>query len=208
MAKINIEIPFFPGFYESHLYNSDSLYCEVNDNLDEYKDRFEDDTLTANDLDLDFDEYKKDCCKSFVDAFYDMSPDFVKGAEFAEMSSPKYYNFETDKVYANVEFEDDWKEKILSFMDVNKDWLTERIREDWSDRDGFWSFLDNRFQYWYEMFQEENDDDVDTRYISTMIAYILLKGNEEIRWDLCEYVLNEIFIGSYIINTKEENTAD
>lgn len=121
--------------------------------------------------------------------------------EFSEIVSPRYYNYETDKLYVNVEFEDDWRDKVRTFMNENKEWLTERIREEWTSCDGFNSFMDNNYDDWYKEFQK---DDVDVRYIGVMIGYMMLLANNEIYYDLISDTLEGFYIGEYIINTKEE----
>ena len=122
--------------------------------------------------------------------------------EFSEIVSPRYYNYETDKLYVNVEFEDDWRDKVRTFMNENKDYLTKRIREDWTSCDGFNSFMDNNYDDWYKEFQK---DDVDVRYIGVMIGYMMSLANNEIYYDLISDTLEGFYIGEYIINTKEDN---
>lgn len=203
--EFEIQLPFFCGFYESPLYNSDTLYMETNDDIDYYKERFEDETLTPDDLDIDFARYTKACCEAFCTEFYHSSPKIVKSLDLVEMTSPNYYNFETGKVYAKVVLEDDWREQVKYFMDANKEWLTNRIRQEWSSRDGFWSFLSNDYNEWCEFLQE---DDTDERYLSEIIKYMMYLDNKDIYNDLIYGVLDSIYVGEYIINVKEkENEA-
>ena len=204
-----IELPFFCGFYESPLYNCDTLYWETHDedNMEYYREVFEDDTLTEDDLDIDFKRYTHDCCEFFVDAFYNNvdCPDFIEGMEFSEMTSPRYYNFEIDRVYANVNFAEDWRDKVKSFMDENKEWLTKVIAEDWTSRDGFWSYMENTFDYWYDELQ---NDEPDVRYIGIMIGYMMKRANKNIYDELICDTLEDIYLGEYIINLKEEKNSD
>lgn len=201
--NFEIQLPFFCGFYESPLYNSDTLYWETTeDEMEYWRDRFDDETLTADDLDIDFPRFKKECAEAYMYAFFNNAdcPDFIKSMEFSEVVSPRYYNFETDKLFVNVEFEEDWRDKIKSFMDDNKEWLTERIREDWTSRDGFASFMDNTYNGWYEELQK---DDADERYIGVMIGYIMEVANKDIYDDLITDTLEDFYISEYIFNTKE-----
>ena len=85
-------------------------------------------------------------------------------------------------------------------MDENKEWLTERIKKDWSSRDGFFSFMDNTYEGWYEELQS---DDADERYIGVMIGYIMYCANEDIYDDLITDTLENFYISEYIFNTKE-----
>lgn len=199
--KFEIRLPFFCGFYESPFYNCDTLYWETTDEEMEYwRDKFDDETLTADDLDIDFPRFKKECAEEFIGVFEYCCPNFIKKIEFSEIVSPRYYNFETDKLYVNVEFEEDWRDKIKSFMDDNKEWLTNRIKEDWTSCDGFNSFMDNTYDGWYKELQK---DDADTRYIGVMIGYIMEVENENIYYDLITDTLEDFYVSEYIINTKE-----
>lgn len=203
--QFEIQVPFFCGFYESPLYNSDTLYCEVHDedNLEYYKGRFDDDTLTEDDLDIDFKAYKTDCCKVYIDAFYNSMdcPDFIESMEFVELSSPRYYNFETDRLFAKVTLSENWRDKVKEFMDENKEWLTDRIAAEWTSRDGFLSYIDNTYDYWYNELQK---DEPDVRYLSAMIGYMMLMENKDIYYDLIMDTLDSLYINEYIINLKEQ----
>lgn len=203
--SFEIRLPFFCGFYESPLYNSDILYWETTeDDMEYWRERFDDETLTADDLDIDFPRFKEECAKAYIEVFFNNAdcPKFIKNMKFSEIVSPLYYNYETDKIYVNVEFEDDWRDKVKTFMDENKEWLTERIKEEWSSRDGFCSFMDNTYEGWYEELQK---DDADERYIGVMIGYIMLLANKRIYNDLITDTLEDFYIGEYIINVKEDN---
>lgn len=201
--NFEIQLPFFCGFYESPLYNCDTLYWETTENEMEYwRDRFDDETLTADDLDIDFPRFTEECAKAYMDVFFNNAdcPGFIKSMEFSKIVSPSYYNFETDRLFVNVEFEEDWRDKVKTFMDENKEWLTERIKKDWSSRDGFFSFMDNTYEGWYEELQS---DDADERYIGVMIGYIMYCENEDIYDDLITDTLENFYISEYIFNTKE-----
>ena len=201
--NFEIQLPFFCGFYESPLYNCDTLYWETTENEMEYwRERFDDETLTADDLDIDFPRFTEECAKAYMDVFFNNAdcPGFIKSMEFSKIVSPSYYNFETDRLFVNVEFEEDWRDKVKTFMDENKEWLTERIKKDWSSCDGFFSFMDNTYEGW---FNELQSDDADERYIGVMIGYIMYCANEDIYDDLITDTLENFYISEYIFNTKE-----
>jgi hypothetical protein len=197
---VEINLPFFDGFYESIYYNSDSIYNDFHDYEDDYKEQYGDD-VTDDDFDIEYKEYTQDVCKEFTEQFFDLAPKFIEKLEFVEMTSPAYYNFETDKIYANATLSDDWREQVLKFMRDNKDWLSERIKKDWTSYDGFMSFMDNTYDAWLTRF--ETEEDIDPRYLSTIVGYIMMKENDDIRWTLAECTLENIYIGSYIYCTKD-----
>jgi len=199
--KVNIELPFFPGFYESDLENSDTPYWAIKEELQYYRE--ECDTpckeLTEDDLDFDYKGYEEEVRNAWVDGFRERMPEIVSSLEGVEMTSPRYYNFETDRLWADVELRDDWMDEMRHFIASNYDWLKERIHEDWTSYDGFMSFMENDVDKWEEhLFQEQ-----DGRYISTMIGYMMYRENKEIRNDLVMDALEDVYAGSYVFLTDE-----
>ena len=199
-----VELPFFAGFYESPIYNCDTLYYEFNDedNMEYYRGIFEDNGITSDDLDIDMDAYKKAVSKSFCDVFHTCNacPSFIENVKFDSFVSPKYYNYETDKVYANITFDDDWRNRIKEFMTENKTSLKARIKKEWSDRDGFWSFLSSDYEDWFREFDEVN---VDERMISVMLQYMMEKTDKDIYEDLLISLLDQNYISEFIVTTDE-----
>lgn len=197
-----VELPFFAGFYESPIYNSDTLYYEFHDvdNMEYYRGIFEDEDITEDDLDIDFDAFKNAVSKSFCDVFYTCNayPSFIENVEFDELKSPTYYNFETDRVYANITFDDNWREEIKDFMKENKSWLVKKIYDDWSNKDGFLSFLSNDYDDWFNEFNEIN---VDERMISVMLQYMMMDYDKDIYDDLLIGLFDKIFISEFIVTT-------
>lgn len=201
-----IKLPFFPGFYESVLYNSDTLYYEVHneENMEYYRDVFNDNTLTENDLDIDFEAYKHDVINAFIDAFSNSNclPNFIDKICFRELVSPHYYNYETDKIYVSVHLSDDWKNKVLAFMNSNGERLSKRILKEWTSRDGFISFLPNSLSAWRKII--ENDDKIKPALLECIIKYMMEFANEDIYYELICSTLENIYVGDYIVNVKEE----
>jgi hypothetical protein len=198
---VNIELPFFPGFYDSALEDSDTAYWAIKEELQYYQE--ECDTpcpeLTEDDLDFDYEQYREDVRNAWVDAWKDHAPEIVLSVEDVVMTSPRYYNFDTDRVYADVELREDWMDEMRHFIALNYDWLKERIHEDWTSYDGFCSFMSNDVDEWPSYLFEEQD----SRYISTMIGYMMYRANKEIRNDLVMFALDDIYAGSYVSLTEE-----
>lgn len=214
--KFNIEIPFFPGLYESMLYNSDTAYWAIKEELDYHRDEeFYDDPferlvhqcLEEDDLDFNFEEYSKVVVAGFVSAWENHAPEIVESVEYTGMVSPRQYNFSTDRIFADVELREDWKDVMRHFMASNYDWLQKRIHDDWTSYDGFMSFMENDIDEW----DSHLFDDEDERYISTMLGYMMYKehednrrrGSEELRWELCIEALDDVYAGSYVYITDE-----
>ena len=216
--KVNIELPFFPGFYESDLENGDTAYWAIKEELQYYQE--ECDTpckeLTESDLDFDYKGYEEAVRDEWVDGFRGNMPEIVLSLENVEMTSPKYYNFSTDKLWADVELKDGWEDDVRAFMAENADWLRERIKDDWTSYDGFMSFMSNNFddlthdededywgdKSWYFHLFSGKSDRFDC-YISVIIGYMMYRENKEIRNDLVMFALEDVYAGSYVFLTDE-----
>ena len=198
---MNIELPFFPGFYETDLENSDTSYWAIKEELEYLQD--ECDTpckeLTEDDLEFRYEDYEKDVRENWAAAWKENAPEIVLSMENVTMWSPRYYNFDHDRLYADIELADNWQDEMRHFMALNYDWLRDQIHEDWTSYDGFMSFMSNDIDEWDKYLFEEQD----CRYISTMLGYMMYHANKEIRNDLVITALDDIYAGSYVELTEE-----
>lgn len=194
--KINIELPFFPGFYESDLENSDTAYWAIKEELEWYQDEYHCEDI---DLEFNYEDYEEDVREHWAEGFREYKPEFVLSVENVEMASPKYYNFATDYLFADVELRDDWMDVVRKFMTENAEWLRKQIEDDWTSYDGFMSFMSNNLDEWDKYLFE----DMDERYISVMIGYMMYRANNNIRNDLVMIALDDIYPGSYVFLTDE-----
>lgn len=204
--KISIELPFFPGFYESDLENSDTSYWAIKNELEYYQDPYtlkehpEYKGLTEDDLDFNHSDYEKDMTEAFMNAWREYAPEIVESVEFDEIVSPKYYNFSTDRLFATVELRGDWQDIMRTFMSENAEWLKKRIKDDWTSYDGFCSFMDNDSSEWERHLFVEQDG----RYISTMLGYMMYRENDDIRNDIVFRALDsDVYPESYVFITDE-----
>lgn len=163
----NIEIMGFNGFYCSQ-FDSDIRYDAMLFEKEYYESEYEVD-LDIEDILFDDDRYQKDVIKDFADEWKIGMGDLVKSVSNVRMQSPAFYNFTTDKIYADIELVDNWQDIIRDFIAANFDELQKRIHDDWSDRSGFWSFIDNDIDNWVPyLFNEES---FDYRYLEIMLKY-------------------------------------
>ena len=224
--KYNIQLPFFPGFYESDLKNCDTAYWALKEELEYYQKEYAYNNpeeqaiyaqLTEDDIDFDDDRYEEDVRNAWVESFRGYLPEFVLSLENVEMTSPRYYNFETDRLWGDVELRDDWVDVVRKFMEENSDWLRERIKDEWTSYDGFMSFMSNNFD---DLSHDEDDDywkgekswywhlfsgqsDRFECYLSTIIGYMMYRENKEIRNDLVMDALEDVYAGFYVYITDE-----
>ena len=201
---LSIKLPFFPGLYETPYRNSDTAYYAIKEELDYYQRDLRDEhpeyaKLTEDDLDFNYKEYDDDITHAFVEVWASYAPDFVKDVEYDCLTSPRYYNFRNDELYAYITLEDGWEDKVRSFMKENYEWLKDIIADDWTSYDGFCSFMENDIKEWDRMLFEEHDE----RYISTMIGYMMFRSNKDIYDDLVMDTLEDIYEGSYVFIVPE-----
>lgn len=204
--RTSIQLPFFPGFYETEYKNSDTAYWAIKEELDGYyhdtyyhTEHPEWAHITEDDLDFDDSQYEKDVMDAFIEVWSNHAPDFVKSVEMDCLDSPRYYNFRNDRLYAFVELGDEWKDEMRHFIAENYDWLKERIHDDWTSYDGFMSFMENDVDEWDKMLFEEEDE----RYIGTMIGYMMYRENKNIFDDILMSTMEDIYDGSYVFIIPE-----
>lgn len=195
----SLEIVFFPGFYGSIFDPVDNEYNSLKYEIEYYKDTYNKE-FTTDDFIFEEDAWKNKICELFTEGFSDMyKPHFIKSIVFDEMTSPRFYNFDNDRIYAFFEFTDDWKDHIKEFMDSNYKELKDIIKEQHSSRSGYISFMSNDIDEWYDMLFNVDEDDIKTTYLEEIIKYYVLWKNDvpydegyRIREDLEGYVFENM----------------
>lgn len=148
--------------------------------------------LEYDDFDIDYDAYQKDVMDSYVEVYKEYMPDFVERIEGVYLDSPKYYNFRTDKIFGTFVLADDALDKMKSYINEHRKDIEKVIRERHSSCDGFISFMSNDVDEWIAEL-EKPVEDLDERYISCLIGYIMeanCNNPEGIAWEL-NYVAHD-----------------
>lgn len=154
-----------PGFYESVLFYSDKLYEE---NID-YKSYCEDNEQEFVEQDIDdFKAYMDEVCKSITDNL--IAPMLTEDSnicdkvEFDHVSSPRYYNFTTDKIVMNLNIDLDALKEFILNNEHYYNGFDKYLKAHYTPRDGFCSFVANNI----DDFFNENE------YMDVLIDYYLL----------------------------------
>lgn len=197
----------FPGFYGSIFDSSETAYNEIIETVDYYKNEL-DKEVTEDDFDFDYKGYEESVAIAFTDVFADMYDlPIIKSMKYSHIWSPKYYNFENDELYAEFEFTDDWKTYVRSFIEENKNWLSDIIEEKWKSRDGFISFMSTDINDWTHNILDVEEDDIDGRYLGEMLTYMFMnKYNtsvKEMRDNITEEVFDEIYPYEYVFEVAK-----
>lgn len=154
-----------PGFYESVLFNSDMEY-EINQSnqLD----------CESEDMDYvkrevkDFKGYCNDVCKEITDGLLEpiltKDEEICDSVEFDSLSSPRYYNFTTDKLNLKLNIDLELlRDMILSNEDM-KQGFDDYLKTCYSSRSGFCSFVANNIKDYFDKWE----------YLDVMIDYYIL----------------------------------
>jgi hypothetical protein len=160
-----VELPF-SGFYESlHDYEldraldsmfSDDSGCSVNATLH-----------GRGFAGVDWGQVRLAYSQSYVDSF---AAEFhLEPMRFADTESPRFYNFETDRIYAKVSAE----EVAQMFRDTDPARLSEIATERHSSRSGFASFYSPDWQSWGPVTEWDHNQ---TKTL--LLAYLATQGTE------------------------------
>ncbi len=161
----NWSCKIFEGFYESHLYNSDTLYyIEQTDRDEGY--------LKTNEY-YDFDdwqEFKNEVAELAVNELLNILPDneIIQDMKLKEVYSPKYYNYETDSLIINTKL-NLRKLKIYCFKTKNQA-FKKYLKDNFTSYDGFISFIANNLTDFLNDFNQPHNE----RELNVMIEFYLL----------------------------------
>jgi len=131
--KLEIGLPFFSGFYES--FHSSVFEREEEYILEEYKGK------TWDDFKWEYDYLSY--CKNYVHAVNSI---LDLKLEFVELSSPREYNFSTDRIFCTISKKD--LNKISTALDTEI--MKDLVKRRFTSRDGFISSYSNDINEWKE----------------------------------------------------------
>ena len=142
MSKTIVNIPNFEGFYCSWLddeinhiaRNEAQYYAEEYDLSEDKQQEIEESYCTQNYCKLEV-----EICKTYIPHYFEAIEEqigFELDASFESLTSPKYYNFETDRLF--VEIDDIKITMLMNWIFNNKlERLKEVIRDRFTRRDGY-----------------------------------------------------------------------
>lgn len=176
---INFSSAIFHGFYDSDLYNGDSLYW-LNENLEEEDKGYYD---FVGDSYKNFEEETARQCAS---ALYSnlKTEDLIQGIEYKGLSSPKYYNFETDKLILDIDCN---VQGLIDYCKQNREDFNQYLQDNWKSRDGFMSFVPDNVPAFFADLETDFD-----KLIQVIIEYYLLKNlNMDSYEEECREIAND-----------------
>lgn len=205
--KQDFRIMEFPGYYESNYCNSNS----VSDKIEDIEINSGVELKHADDWEVDMENYKKDLGVAYTD-FINEKYRGIFGETFVlsykETISPRFYNFETDKMMATLKILDEEKffASVRAKMNEHKEELRTIIYDNHTSRSGFVSYMENDIEKWYDLIEDEPDK----LYLECVMSYI---AKIELG-DLDDDFLDEVYFDStlqienYIAPQTDEAMAE
>lgn len=169
----NWSTEIFEGFYESRLYNSD---CPLLTNFDEFESRVG---------------------KYATEVMYEELPphDFtlIKKMKFEGIYSPKYYNFETDRLMIEITYDDD---ALASYcFEHNRNEFEIYLQQNFTSYDGFHSFIANNVSDFKNQMEDEETSGWSDRCSQVMLEFYLLQNldMERVRLLVAEFAYETMY---------------
>lgn len=212
-AEHEYEVPGFWGFYcSAYTENSDLEYFFFDDyeSLDSHtKELYKEFMNRKADYSYD-DDFLNNVCKTYIENFDNNMREVIKSwgtSEFTLLQMPRYYNFETDRVFAKMIFGEDVENEIQDYLESHKEQFAEYIRKRFTSYDGYFSNYSNDINDWQMPISK-----MDYNEIGAILHFIL--HNEGYDMNDINYQTIEELAGRgedydfFIVNKNQHNLYD
>jgi len=205
MNKLESTIPF-DGFYNSYI--SSDIEHQIGQQIEWDTDIYD---LNEDEQQILWDNYlsvnrssfcneiAEDYTNFYIDALNNRLEGFNLNAKFNLLTSPKEYNFETDRIFIDIE-----KNHAIDFIKYiiknYKKELENKIKDRFTSRSGFWSHYKNGLDLWTKDYSEW-----DHNQIGTCFELFDLE-EEDINYSLREYLSERIMFN--LGNTLSQEGID
>ena len=191
MNKLESTIPF-DGFYESFI--SDDIDHQIGQQIEWDSDTFdlnesEEEIIQNNYLTVNtsyfYNQIAEDYTNFYIDALNERLKGFTLKATYKCFESPREYNFETDRIF--IEIEENHAIDFIKYIIKNyKKELENKIKDRFTSRSGFWSHYKNGLDLWTKDYSKW-----DHNQIGTCFELFYLE-EEDINYSLREYMSERI----------------
>ena len=191
MNKLESTIPFY-GFYNSPI-SSDIEHqigqqiewdCDIYDLNETEEEILYNNYLIVNRVSF-YNEIAEDYTNLYIDALNEELDGFTLKATYKCFESPREYNFETDRIF--IEIEENHAIDFIKYIIKNyKKELENKIKERFTSRSGFWSHYKNGLDLWTQDYSEW-----DHNQIGTCFELFDLE-EEDINYSLRDYLSERI----------------
>ena len=167
MNKLESTIPF-DGFYNSYI--SSDIEHQIGQQVEWDTDIYdlnedEQQILWDNYLSVNRSSFYNEIAEHYTDLYIDALNERLEGftlkAKFNLLTSPREYNFETDRIFIDIE-----KNHAIEFIKYiiknYKKELENKIKERFTSRSGFWSHYKNGLDLWTKDYSEWDHNQIGT----------------------------------------------
>lgn len=185
--KAQTYLPLFRGFYGSH-WDEPDFYGEE-EIFDIPEDKYFEDFVN-------WDEYHEHIAKEMCSEVQHLLSDFVSQINYEKVSSPKYYNFETDAIHCEITFN---HKKVMNYLKENYEAFSKYIRDNYSSRDGFISYHSNDPSDWMHNWNEHQ--------VGSILQFICENEGYEEPYDIDDSHIS-LFYNKEIYQYERENFSN
>ena len=167
MKKLESTIPF-DGFYNSYI--SSDIEHQIGQQIEWDSDIYDlnedeqqilwDNYLSVNRVSF-YNEIAEHYTDLYIDALNERLEGFTLNAKFNLLTSPREYNFETDRIFIDIE-----RDHAIGFIKYTiknyKKELENKIKERFTSRSGFWSHYKNGLDFWTKDYSEWDHNQIGT----------------------------------------------
>jgi hypothetical protein len=168
-------LPFFPGYYcsilDTYIDSEIEMYLEDEDN--DYE------TYESIEGQLDYNKAKLAMNQAWVDRF---NVETGLNLKYKDMSSPKEYNFQTDRVFVEITLKE--LEKVRKITEEHPEEFQQYLTRNFKSGDGFVSFYPDDFEEWDKDTQDLDHNEAMT-YIA--VASTIDKDENELVTDITDH---------------------
>lgn len=195
--EIIVPLPLFQGFYDTCYEINWEEYEEIVEKRISDSEYLENPT-SYGDYEFDEPSYELMVAKLYVREFKKYTPDYVKDIEVLRIIHPREYNHKNDEIEVKIKLSEDFRIKMRDFAYANEKWLRTKIKEDWSDKPGFWSFMSNDFNRWVKYLEQPKITGVNSNYYAEIIKYDMLNEDTDVANRIDQKVIENIDLNSFI----------
>ena len=167
MNKLESTIPF-DGFYNSYI--SSDIEHQIGQQIEWDTDIYdlnedEQQILWDNYLSINRSSFYNEIAEHYTDLYIDALNERLEGftlkAKFNLLTCPREYNFETDRIFIDIE-RDHAIDFIKYIIKNHKKELENKIKERFTSRSGFWSHYKNGLDLWTQDYSEWDHNQIGT----------------------------------------------
>lgn len=162
MEKLRIlsYLPLFKGFYGSNFEPDEDYVIEEGFTYDDYV--------------FDYDEYHNEVGKTLSNIIQEKIAEHLNSdikIEFKEIVSPRYYNFDNDKIEVEFVLDNETKQSLYDKLYEHLDEFEGYLDREFNPRPGFIPFYSNKSIDWLK--ERDNHNFEDYNVISSIIEFLL-----------------------------------